>query len=190
MANEFYKCEYSLTIKNCIQQGTQISAFKLKENGVCAIEVCLTELITQVIEYFNLRNNMNAMQIIRLSQTIQRKYYFLKLEEIVMILRDGKDGVFGKTLQLSPDIIMGWFDSYDTKRMNYVHDIRTLEHDKNKKGNITLPILSNEDLKRFYKQEDKESKLDFSKKDRSIEKKKEDKDFKDFYLDYLSKKLE
>lgn len=78
------------------------------------------------IHLFDLNNSVNTHeklkegQIINLAKSILRKHWNLTMTDIFLVLRNGKEGVYGKiSYSLEVSQIMLWFESYAEEKVQH-----------------------------------------------------------------------
>lgn len=77
-------------------------------------------MVAKTVRAFNIARNIEPQQIIDCVETIEQEFYFLKLSEVHLILRDAKMGKYGKLYErIDEPTIIGWFQDYVDKRVNH-----------------------------------------------------------------------
>jgi hypothetical protein len=75
----------------------------------------LETLLIRLSMSFNLGKNLESWQISEIATDVYQKYYFLSLEEFLLVLKKGRTGEFGKIYdRLDGAVIMEWFEKYET----------------------------------------------------------------------------
>jgi hypothetical protein len=120
---ELFQIRYDLTPATAFQSNKLSSFIKEnKESVFKALELLVCKLALSV----NVKHNIEPEQAYDIARAIYRKYYFYSVEEVALVLRMGEDGELSKIYdRLSKDMILDWFNIYDTKhRVNYVENKR------------------------------------------------------------------
>lgn len=105
-----------LTLSKAIE-GNQISFVKT-ESGEMVTVALISKLIGEVCKYVN--TSMDAGTIMMSSRMILQKYWYLKMEEIMLIFRDGVFGKYGKIYgQLTFSTLAEWIEKHDEERGIY-----------------------------------------------------------------------
>lgn len=75
----------------------------------------ITQLLKFVNELFNLPadKKFSSLQLAVLAQDIKTRYWFLKFDEIIYVLREGTAGKWGKSYsRLDTEVVHAWFQVY------------------------------------------------------------------------------
>lgn len=90
-------------------------------------------LIIQTVKSFNVGKSMTGEQAIQLSMDIQREYYNLTIEDLVVCFRNGRSGHYGKVYdRLDGAVFMDWLQIYHKERFDIMDNRRQSEHEQNK----------------------------------------------------------
>jgi hypothetical protein len=77
-------------------------------------------MVAKTVRAFNIARNIEPQQIVDLVETIEQEFYFLKLSEVHLILRDAKMGKYGKLYErIDEPTVIGWFQDYVDKRTEH-----------------------------------------------------------------------
>lgn len=101
-----------LTPALAMQNPQQLSGLKRENEGNYLKLISL--LLMRVMELLNVTNTLSAAQLADLAVRIGKKYYYLRLEELVYVFQQAQNGAYGKDYnRLDSTIIMEWIDRYD-----------------------------------------------------------------------------
>lgn len=91
--------------------GTQMST--LKRQGEDSLLLCVCTLIANLCEALNLTKPMGTVQAYDAACTLVSRFYFLKLEELIYIFREGKAGKYGQLYnRLDVQVLCEWCEKY------------------------------------------------------------------------------
>ena len=103
----------------------ELTPFKLLNEPGAAISVlrrydeksylkAISLLLTRCSVILNATNTLTDFQIGDLAVRIGKRYYFLKLEEILYVIQQATNGAYGKDFnRIDSIVVMGWLDAYD-----------------------------------------------------------------------------
>lgn len=97
-------------------QGPQLSAIRSADPAAA------TEAITRLLKYvdsmFNFAEHkkLNTLQAAMLANDIAQRYWQLKFDEVVYVLREGANGRYHTFDRIDPGVIHGWFAEYQIER--------------------------------------------------------------------------
>ena len=98
---------------------------------VNVISDILKLMFAKTARAFNIARNIEPAQIVDLVQTIESEFYFLKLSEVYLILKNAKMGKYGKLYErIDEPTILGWFNEYVEERVVHFERQTTLKHDQ------------------------------------------------------------
>jgi hypothetical protein len=107
---DYYKYQGIVNLELAVQ-GTQLS--KIKKEDEASLHIALKNLIVNLVESLNLTQTVNESQIIEMVFLLSDKYWFVKLEELVLVFKKAKLGEYGKIYnRLDVQIISEWIDSF------------------------------------------------------------------------------
>lgn len=108
-------------------------------------------MIVDVINFYGASDKVRESDIQNLVSRILSNYWWMKLEELAYVFNKGKEGHYGKIFGIiSPKVISDWIKEYDlNERDMQIVDVNQTLNDSN-----TKQILSDEQLKEFYKNPD------------------------------------
>jgi hypothetical protein len=119
------KFSSELTVTKAIE-GDQLSTLrKVNENEIFkAIAIMLKELEMSL----NLTTKLSEYQVIEIPILVCQKYFYLKLDELILIFRKAKTGDYGKVFnRLDIQIICEWIEAYivSDERTSYFEKVNT-----------------------------------------------------------------
>lgn len=121
---------------------------KSKDQVLARIEMMLAELN----EYFNVGKPMTKYQIQTTAKDIYSECYYMKFEEIELIFRDGRKGLYGELYRLDGQVIIGWCRKYQETRFEHVQQLRMNERSKTTSGaDVNIVNLSKRHNKKPFK---------------------------------------
>lgn len=97
-------------------QGPQLSAIRAAEPAAAADAI--TRLLKYVDGMFNFADHkkLNTIQAAMLANDIAQRYWQLKFDEVVYVLREGSNGRYHTFDRIDPGVIHGWFAEYQAER--------------------------------------------------------------------------
>lgn len=110
--SEFIHAQAGLTVQTALH-APQVS--RLNRENPAELAFAIARLLEFVNKLFNLPDNkkLNDPQIALLSTDIRTRYWFLKFDELVYILREGVAGKWGKSYsRVDAETIHSWFQTY------------------------------------------------------------------------------
>lgn len=130
----------SLTLPKAVE-GLQIS--KLKAESKSELVQALNNLVFNTSKSLNITNTLNEIQILEISMMVIEKYWFLKLDELVLIFKKAKTGEFGKMYnRLDIQIICEWIETYLKSEERAVYfEKKNTEHKKKEIDVKLMPQL-------------------------------------------------
>jgi hypothetical protein len=166
---ELIKFQSEVTLEKAIE-GSQLS--KIKKSDKAGLIKAIKNLIVSLSDSLNLSVPLDEAQIFEIALLTIEQYYFLKLDELVLIFKNAKLGKYGKIYnRLDIQIIFEWIEQYlkSEERALYFERI-----------NKRRPDLETADMKKVYQEymdRKEESKSD------------EDSEFAKFRQEYLKNKI-
>lgn len=101
-----------------------------RDGNSTMISDVLKLMVAKTVRAFNITRNIEPQQIIDCVETIEQEFYFLKLSEVHLILRDAKMGKYGKLYErIDEPTIIGWFQDYVDKRVTHFTQENERLHD-------------------------------------------------------------
>lgn len=98
------------------QSGTPLSVIRRDNKQV--LEACLLVVIADCCDYYGVEWKSHVQ--VKLIDKILSSYYYLRFEEIVMIIQQGVEGERDSGMQnLKPNHILAWIGDYDEERTEY-----------------------------------------------------------------------
>jgi hypothetical protein len=137
---ELAKFQSQVTLEKAIE-GTQVS--KIKKDNEAGLSKAVKNLIISLAESLNLTNTVNDAQVFEMTLLIIETYWYLKLEELVLIFKNAKIGKYGKMYnRLDIQIICEWIETYlrSEERAMYFEKKNT-EHKKKEIDVKLMPEL-------------------------------------------------
>jgi hypothetical protein len=128
---ELIQFQSKVTMDQAIN-GNQLAVLK-KENENQLMKA-VKNLIVSLCESLNLTNSMNDYQVLEASMLLTEKYYYLKIEELILIFKNVKLGRYGKSFnRLDIQIICEWIEAYmiSNERIEYFEKENTKHKIKN-----------------------------------------------------------
>ena len=107
---ELYRYQSQVKTEQAIN-GTALATLRRADEA--ALLKAIKTLIVALSESLNLSHNLNESQVVEITFLIAERYYYLKLEELVLVFKKAKMGEYGKTYnRLDVQIIFEWIDKY------------------------------------------------------------------------------
>jgi hypothetical protein len=124
--------EYSLSQYNAVHE----HGLKLPKE----IRLAMLKAIDYTLSFFSDSvHKMNVNQAMSLINIILKDFYYFKLEEVILVLRNGKLGHYGKIYnRVDADIVYSWFKQYEEERFKAVEMSRHNENTDFKKDRTTM----------------------------------------------------
>ena len=93
---EVMAIEHSLTLEKSINEGITLKSLE-KEIGASEIIKSITFLLSRLQKNSNVTNKMDVEQLLTLSYDILNKFTYETIQDIILMLKMARQGVFGKT---------------------------------------------------------------------------------------------
>lgn len=107
---ELYRYQSALRLQEAVN-GTALATLRRADEA--ALLKAVKTLIIALSESLNLTQNLNEGQVVEITFLIAERYYYLKLEELVLVFKKAKMGEYGKTYnRLDVQIIFEWIEKY------------------------------------------------------------------------------
>lgn len=147
---EFIDVQMSMTIPRAMK-GAQISILK-KEFPTDLLKAVST-LITTTATSMNITNNLNSFQVYEATQLICKEFWYLRLEELILIFKNGKLGKYGRIYnKLDITIISDWINQYETSEERVCYfERKNTEHKANLKNQEEMSEESMEKFAEIYR---------------------------------------
>lgn len=101
----------NLTLEKAMKTGTQISKLKRENEPALIQSVC--GLITFACQSLNVGKNMTELQVYSSACSLVEMYWRLKLEEFILIFKNGCAGYYGKTYdRIDVEVLSGWIEQH------------------------------------------------------------------------------
>lgn len=135
--SQYYKATHPLTVSDAIKSKAPPLALVKKEQGQGIVYSFLIDIITDVVDYFNVGKSMGAMQIAQTAELVFQEYYFLRPDDFKLCFNNAKKGLYGKLFdRLDGGIIMEWLTTYSEQREEFM----LMKHDKQSEDYKTAPV--------------------------------------------------
>lgn len=124
-ARELIMIQSSMSLQKAVA-GDQISLIRKESERDLA--KAITQLILNLAASFNIGKNMNELQVFETTMLLIEKYWYLKIEEFILVFKNAKLGTYGKLYDsLDVHTISSWFTAYETsaERMAYFEKINS-----------------------------------------------------------------
>lgn len=103
-------------------------AMRKRDKGSC--DTILAYMIARTAKKFNIGKNINPEQIQGVIESVFEDFYWLKLSDIYLILRNGVRGKYGQIYdRFDESVLLGWIDKYSEERMQVAAEQQRLHHD-------------------------------------------------------------
>lgn len=107
---EFLTIQSELSLEKAVS-GSQLSVIRKEDKTT--LHIALKNLVLSLVESLNIAQSIKDSQMVEIVFLIADKYWFLKLEELVLIFKRAKMGEYGKTYnRLDVQIVFEWIESY------------------------------------------------------------------------------
>ncbi len=146
---EFIKIQTNLDISKCIN-GTQIS--QLKKESPDVLSRAMINLLFNVSDSLNITNKPSEIQCVEIAVAILEKYWFVKLEEICLVLKKAKYGEYGELYnRLDIQTVFNWIERYlsSEERIRYI-EVQASEYKKKDKERIEMTDEVREKFREVY----------------------------------------
>jgi len=141
----------TLYIKNSIQRVESSDIAVLKKHGIQIsilkrekpdeLITAISAMIESIYQLINVGKQIGADAIIKLSEMIIENYWYLKIDEIDLVFKNGITGKYGKIYdRVDASVIFDWLHKYDTSQ----ECISIYEENSNPEA----VAIADEDLKR------------------------------------------
>jgi hypothetical protein len=125
------KYSSELTVSKAIE-GDQLSTLK-KVNELETFRT-ITGMLKELEMSLNLTSKLTEYQAIEIPILVCQKYYYLKLDELILVFRKAKTGDYGKVFnRLDIQVICEWIEAYivSEERTAYFEKVNTAHKIKN-----------------------------------------------------------
>jgi hypothetical protein len=113
-----------------------------REVGEEAANAVLNIIVSDLVDFFNVSNSMNAQQIIATVELILDNYGFLKIDDLKLCFNWAKRGLFGAVYRMDGQIILSWIEKYIHDRMNAADEENYALHVSMKANERRSPTLT------------------------------------------------
>lgn len=73
-------------------------------------------ILTDLVEFFNVGNSMNARQIVATAEIVLDAYGWLKVDDFKLCFDWAKRGLFGQVYRMDGNVILSWVEQYIADR--------------------------------------------------------------------------
>jgi hypothetical protein len=144
------KMETAMACKYTLAQYNSVHQYGLN----CKVEIryAMLKAIDYMLSYFSDSvHKMNVSQSLMLVNNLLTDFYYIKLEEVIFVLKEGRNGKWGKIYnRVDADIVYNWFREYAKERIEMAEQMSYREHHNNKATKLTI---DEEKMVELYKQE-------------------------------------
>lgn len=124
------------TIESAMSGATPALSTVRKYQGDELAKDAVVEIITEAALMLNIGKNLKTHQIEFLADEILLNWYYLTLEEIKYLMRQGITGKYGELYdRLDVAVISGWLERYDEQRTAQIEKERQGEAAQTSEGN-------------------------------------------------------
>lgn len=114
------------------------------------IRLAMLKAIDYTLTFFpDSVHKLDVTQAIELVNILLKDFYYIKLEEVLVVLRNGKIGKYGQIYnRVDANMIYGWFEAYQKERFEYAENKSITEHQKLKSEKTIT--ATNEEMMQMY----------------------------------------
>lgn len=143
----FSKTVESLSVKDIISKGSQISLLKAADSPF--VELVLRLLVQDIITHYNASERVSEDYSKRIVNNLIEKFWWIRVEEIAYVFNRAKNGAYGKVYGVpSEHTFFEWFREYELNdRENEILSINR----KLQAGSTFNEKLDNKMLEALYK---------------------------------------
>jgi hypothetical protein len=110
------------------------------DSPVCSIGACkraageerakavMVLILTDLVDFFNVGNSMNANQVINTAEMILDAYGYLKIDDFKLCFNQAKRGDYGQVYRMDGNVILSWIRQYVNDRMNAADETSYAQH--------------------------------------------------------------
>jgi hypothetical protein len=98
-------------------------------------------ILSDVIDFFNVSNSMNANQVMNTIEIILDNYGYLKIDDFKLCFNQAKRGCFGQIYRMDGNVILSWIETYINDRMNTAEEINYAQHASMKMNEKRFPTF-------------------------------------------------
>jgi hypothetical protein len=85
-------------------------------------------ILSDLVEFFNVGNSMNARQIVDTAEIILDSYSWLKIDDFKLCCDWAKRGLLGQVYRMDGNVILSWIESYIADRVNSADEAAYARH--------------------------------------------------------------
>jgi hypothetical protein len=151
------KVENTITMKSAIDSKYTLAQYNSVHaqalNLKTEIRLALLKAIDYMLAFYSDSvHKMNVSQAMMLINTLLVDFYYFKLEEVILILKNGKIGRYGKIYnRVDADIVYSWFVEYSKERDIYVENMREQERIHHKSESLKVSLTEQQIMEEYTK---------------------------------------
>lgn len=109
-------------------ESLSLITMRARDKQVC--ETVMSYMIAKTAKKFNIGKNINPEQIRETLESIFEDYYYLKLSDLYLVLRNGVKGKYGQIYdRFDESVLMGWMEKYTEERFKVAEERQLARHD-------------------------------------------------------------
>lgn len=130
------KIESALTVKDSIESGVQLNKL-VKANWNGAMKM-IVRLLKNTAAFFNVNGQITEQQLVMTAQTIIDVYGYDNIEDLIIALKNGRAGMYGKLYgRFDGEIVLDWMKQY----MDSKAEALEKKHHQQKVGKVEINSL-------------------------------------------------
>jgi hypothetical protein len=99
-----------------------------RESGEEKAISLLVIILSDVTEFFNVGNSMNANQTLTTAEMILDAYGWLKIDDFKLCFSQAKRGMFGQVYRMDGNVILSWIGTYIRDRIRSADEMSYARH--------------------------------------------------------------
>ena len=116
------------TLQALESKSLTLITMRTRDKQVC--ETVMGYMIAKVAKKFNIGKNINPEQIRDTIESIFEDYYYLRLSDLYLVLRNGVKGKYGQIYdRFDESVLMGWLEKYTEERFQVAEERQLAQHD-------------------------------------------------------------
>lgn len=173
-----------ITPAKAIEHGTSMAIMKKTPEYFKKMHV----LIQNLEYYYGVKERLSPQQIAEMNHGLARRFWYLKLEELIYVFTKAKTGFYGSLFKrgarrIDSDLLSSWIDEYDrTERQQAVETVKVAQSNAYKNQS---PLKG--DMQELYERYKQEGEQDPAWKRK--EPKEDSDDFQKFKAMYFASKI-
>jgi hypothetical protein len=104
-----------------------IAKFRI-ETGDLKAKALMVIMLSDLVEFFNVGNSMNASQIAGTVEIILENYGYMKIDDFKLCFDRIKRGMYGQIYRMDGNVIVSFIEKYLAERENRAEDIHYSNH--------------------------------------------------------------